>query len=103
MLAKRRIGLLGGSFNPAHAGHLHISKQALKRLQLDEVWWLVSPQNPLKSPAELADYDARLESAEAMAAADVRIQVLDTLHGGNDFLVTESLSKNEVCVADGRR
>ena len=77
MLAKRRIGLLGGSFNPAHAGHLHISKQALKRLQLDEVWWLVSPQNPLKSPAELADYDARLESAEAMAAADVRIQVLD--------------------------
>ena len=76
MLAKRRIGLLGGSFNPAHAGHLHISKQALKRLQLDEVWWLVSPQNPLKSPAALADYDARLESAEAMAM-DARIQVLD--------------------------
>ena len=44
-----RVGLLGGSFNPAHAGHIHISNQALIRLQLDEVWWLVSPQNPLKS------------------------------------------------------
>ena len=45
----RRIGLLGGSFNPAHEGHRHISLEALKRLGLDEVWWLVSPQNPLKS------------------------------------------------------
>ncbi len=42
----RRIGLLGGSFNPAHAGHRHISLEAMKRLGLDEVWWLVSPQNP---------------------------------------------------------
>jgi ribosome silencing factor RsfS/YbeB/iojap/nicotinate (nicotinamide) nucleotide adenylyltransferase len=45
----RRIGLLGGSFNPAHEGHRHISLEALKRLALDEVWWLVSPQNPLKA------------------------------------------------------
>ena len=45
----RRIGLLGGSFNPAHEGHRHISLEALKRLDLDEVWWLVSPQNPLKT------------------------------------------------------
>ena len=45
----RRIGLLGGSFNPAHEGHRHISLEALKRLGLDEVWWLVSPQNPLKT------------------------------------------------------
>ncbi|MEA2849844.1 MAG: nicotinate-nucleotide adenylyltransferase, partial [Rhodospirillaceae bacterium] len=45
----RRIGLLGGSFNPAHDGHRHISLEALKRLGLDEVWWLVSPQNPLKT------------------------------------------------------
>ena len=46
---RRRIGLLGGSFNPAHDGHRHVSLEALKRLGLDEVWWLVSPQNPLKS------------------------------------------------------
>lgn len=43
-----RIGLLGGSFNPAHAGHIHVSRLARARLRLDQVWWLVSPQNPLK-------------------------------------------------------
>lgn len=67
MLAKKRIGLLGGSFNPAHAGHLHISLEALKRLQLDEIWWLVSPHNPLKSRSELADYALRLKQAQALA------------------------------------
>ena len=46
-----RIGLLGGSFNPPHAGHRHISIEALKRLGLDRIWWLVSPQNPLKPKA----------------------------------------------------
>ena len=51
------IGLLGGSFDPAHAGHVHITTEALKRFGLDRVWWLVSPGNPLKSrhPAPLAD------------------------------------------------
>ena len=63
MQAKRRIGLLGGSFNPAHAGHLHISLEALTRLKLDEVWWLVSPQNPLKSASDLADYTTRIALA----------------------------------------
>ena len=47
VLRGHRIGLLGGSFNPAHGGHLHISRMALRRLDLDEIWWLVSPQNPL--------------------------------------------------------
>jgi nicotinate-nucleotide adenylyltransferase len=68
--------LLGGSFNPAHAGHLHISLEALKRLKLDEIWWLVSPQNPLKKSSELADYAARLNSAKAIAQHP-RIRVLD--------------------------
>ena len=49
-----RIGLLGGSFNPAHDGHLHLSLTALKVLKLDYVWWLVSPQNPLKDAADMA-------------------------------------------------
>ena len=44
----QRIGLLGGSFDPPHQGHVHISREALKRLQLDQLWWLVSPGNPLK-------------------------------------------------------
>ncbi|MEM8582443.1 MAG: adenylyltransferase/cytidyltransferase family protein, partial [Pseudomonadota bacterium] len=42
------IGLLGGSFDPAHKGHVHITREALKRFDLDRVWWLVTPGNPLK-------------------------------------------------------
>ena len=45
----QRIGLLGGSFDPAHEGHVHITKEALKRFKLDQVWWLISPKNPLKA------------------------------------------------------
>jgi len=43
-----KIGLFGGSFDPPHAGHVHVAETAIKRLGLDQVWWLVSPQNPLK-------------------------------------------------------
>ncbi len=71
---ERRIGLLGGSFNPAHPGHLHISREALRRLGLDEVWWVVSPQNPLKGTDEMAVLDRRLASARAIAR-DRRVQV----------------------------
>lgn len=62
-----RVGLLGGSFNPAHAGHRHIAEEALRRLDLDAVWWLVSPQNPLKSPAEMAPAPVRVAHARAVA------------------------------------
>jgi nicotinate-nucleotide adenylyltransferase len=65
---RRRIGLLGGSFNPAHDGHRHISVEALKRCGLDEVWWLVSPQNPLKPRAGMAPLAERLAAARAVAA-----------------------------------
>ncbi len=64
----RRIGLLGGSFNPAHRGHRNISLHALRALDLDEVWWLVSPGNPLKAgDSDMAPLAARLASARAMA------------------------------------
>lgn len=63
----KRIGLLGGSFNPAHRGHRRMSLAALEALALDEVWWLVSPGNPLKPKAGMAPYDARVESAREMA------------------------------------
>jgi len=62
-----RIGLLGGSFNPAHDGHRHISLIAMKRLGLDRVWWLVSPQNPLKSAIELAPLEQRMARARQVA------------------------------------
>jgi nicotinate-nucleotide adenylyltransferase len=60
-----RIGLLGGSFNPPHEGHVHISQAAMKGLGLDVVWWLVSPQNPLKS-MKAPPIDQRLEQCRAL-------------------------------------
>ena len=62
-----RIGLLGGSFNPAHTAHLHISLIALRRLRLDAVWWLVSPQNPLKPALGMATLERRLARAREVA------------------------------------
>jgi len=72
-----RIGLLGGSFNPAHEGHLYVSETALKRLKLDYVWWLVSPQNPLKNVGDMADLKQRLEGARGMARHHPRLIVTD--------------------------
>jgi nicotinate-nucleotide adenylyltransferase len=60
-------GLLGGSFNPAHGGHRAISCNAIDALELDELWWLVSPGNPLKPKAGMAPLPARLASAQRMA------------------------------------
>lgn len=72
-LPGQRIGLLGGSFDPPHAGHLHITEMALRRFRLDRVWWLVSPGNPLKphGPAPLPD---RIAAARALVH-DPRIRV----------------------------
>ena len=69
------IGLLGGSFDPAHQGHVHITREALKRFDLDRVWWLVSPGNPLKAqgPAPLAQ---RMRRAKAMMRHS-RVNVTD--------------------------
>ena len=58
-----RIGLLGGSFNPAHEGHLHVAELALRHLRLDQVWLLVSPGNPLKPARGMGPLAVRLASA----------------------------------------
>lgn len=62
-----KTGLLGGSFNPAHGGHRDISLFTIEALGLDELWWLVSPGNPLKSKKDMAPLPARLASAQARA------------------------------------
>jgi len=99
----KRIGLLGGSFNPAHRGHRQLSLAAIDALGLDELWWLVSPGNPLKPAKGMAPYAARLASARAMARlAPIRVSdfeqsagtryTIDTLRAlkrrfpGNDFI-----------------
>ena len=69
-----RIGLLGGSFNPAHRGHLRISEHAMRVLGLDEVWWLVSPGNPLKKGVkDMAPFEARFASAKRLASGRIRV------------------------------
>jgi nicotinate-nucleotide adenylyltransferase len=73
------VGLLGGSFNPAHRGHRRISAHALEPLALDEVWWLVSPGNPLKSERGMAPLATRLVSAQRTARrARVRPTAIET-------------------------
>lgn len=67
MMYHRRIGLMGGSFNPAHEGHRHIALEAIKRLKLDEVWWLVAPQNPLKTGEATAPLEERMAKAVEVA------------------------------------
>jgi len=74
-----RIGLLGGSFDPAHEGHLHVSEVALKRLGLDYVWWLVTQRNPLKGTAGMGSLHDRLRAARELASHP-RIIVMDIEH-----------------------
>ena len=68
------IGLLGGTFDPPHGGHLHISEVALKRLGLDALWWLVTPGNPLKTRDDMAAFNQRFAQARAQTN-DPRIEV----------------------------
>jgi len=89
---RRVIGLLGGSFNPAHAGHRHISLMALKRLRLDEVWWLVSPQNPLKPTDGMAPFGERLAGAKARARHP-RIRVTGIEAGLRTTYTAETLQR----------
>ena len=82
-----RIGLLGGSFNPAHRGHRRMSLAAMDALVLDQVWWLVSPGNPLKPKQGMAPYEARLAQARFVARRS-RIMVSEfEAHAGTIYTV----------------
>jgi nicotinate-nucleotide adenylyltransferase len=69
-----QVGLFGGSFNPPHAGHALVAEIAVRRLQLDQLWWIVTPGNPLKSARELAPLAERVARSVAVAE-DPRIKV----------------------------
>jgi len=72
-----RIGLLGGSFNPAHTGHRYVAETAIRRLKLDYVWFLVSPQNPLKPVTGMASLAMRMASVRRLAGGNRRFIVSD--------------------------
>ena len=77
-----KIGLFGGSFNPPHEGHRLVSRESLKRLGLDAVWWLVTPANPLKDRTELAPLAERVTAARALVDHPaVRVTGLEAAHG----------------------
>ena len=104
-----RIGLLGGSFNPAHAGHRHIIELARRRLRLDQVWLLVSPGNPLKPQCGMAPFAQRLASARAHRRRPPRHRQRDrggvrhALHDRHAAPPAAALSAGAVRLADGRR
>jgi len=77
-----RVGLFGGSFNPAHEGHAHVAETARRRLRLDRVIWLVSPQNPLKSRRETASLSDRMAAARGLAQGpDMLVSDVETRLG----------------------
>lgn len=73
----KRTGIFGGSFNPIHNGHLHLAHCMLERARLDEVWFLVTPQNPWKKQSELMPDDFRLRLAKAAIGEDTRLVASD--------------------------
>ena len=93
--AMARIGLLGGSFNPAHKAHRRISLAAMQALGLDEVWWLVSPGNPLKGAAkDMAPFEARLFSAQQQARrSPIRVSNFEQREGTRFTVDTVRLLK----------
>ncbi len=71
------IALYGGSFNPAHEGHLHVAKEVLKRLDVDAVWLMVSPRNPLKAKGDIARYKKRRKSLQKLIAHHPKLHISD--------------------------
>lgn len=74
-LPGQRVGVMGGSFNPPHEGHLIVARTAVRRLQLDQLWWLVTPGNPLKAHDGLAPLEQRMDACRTLAGTDPRMKV----------------------------
>ena len=77
MSKKIRVGILGGSFNPPHSGHLFISEQAIKKLNLKQVWWIVSPQNPLKNQDIKDSFKQRMALCVELVKNNPKIKITD--------------------------
>ena len=76
-----RIGLFGGSFNPPHEGHLNLCELALKKLKLDQIWWMVTPGNPLKDTTDLPDLETRITLCrDIIKHPDIKITAFEAAH-----------------------
>ncbi|HEY8191051.1 MAG TPA: nicotinate-nucleotide adenylyltransferase [Alphaproteobacteria bacterium] len=90
--AGMRVGLLGGSFNPPHEGHLHISLTALRALKLDFIWWLVTPHNPLKEATGLMPYEERVAQCHDIAQhPQILVTDIENMTGTNRSYDTISI------------
>lgn len=87
-----KIGLLGGSFNPPHEGHLSLSRQALEILQLNQIWWLVSPQNPNKPSFNMQSFEKRFELCQEITKNDTNIICSNLERKNNQNYSYKSLS-----------
>ena len=85
-----KIGILGGSFNPAHEGHIKISLEAIDLLGLDKIYWLITKQNPLKSNNEYLPFNLRIESANKIIKTN-NIEVIDTENYTNSNYIIDNL------------
>lgn len=74
---RKTTGIFGGSFNPIHNGHIALARQILDKGDLDEIWFMVSPQNPLKSADTLADDNYRLTLVRAALEGETRLKACD--------------------------
>ncbi len=83
-----KVGILGGSFNPPHKGHIHISDLAIKNLQLDKVWWIPTQQNPFKEANIYEDYVSRVKKCEKLLKSHPKIEIKEF-----DEIYTEQLVK----------
>jgi nicotinate-nucleotide adenylyltransferase len=79
--SRLKIGLVGGSFNPAHDGHIHVALKVRQQLGLDQIWWLVSPQNPLKSSLGMAPHEKRLANAREIVSQYPFLRVIEPESG----------------------
>jgi nicotinate-nucleotide adenylyltransferase len=92
--AGQRIGLLGGSFNPPHRAHVAISETVMKRLGLDQIWWIVTPGNPLKTHDDLAPLDERLAACRRLVVNPrIKITALEADLKSTSTVVTLSFLK----------
>ena len=90
-----KIGILGGSFNPPHHGHLYLSNLALQRLKLDQIWWVITEKNPLKSAKDYESHTARMQKCKALIGHHPKIKILQSSEIYTEKLITRLKAKHK--------